>query len=57
MFIGIPCVVVLLVIFPATNILGGIFVLSCTFMSFIVVIARLVKGIHEDFFKKGKKDV
>lgn len=57
-FVGIPCVVVLLAvvlsILPNTNIVWGIFVLSCIVMSVVVATARLVKGIHETFFKKDK---
>ena len=56
-FVGVPCVAVLLYILPVTNTIGGIFGLSCIVMPIVIVNARLVKGIHESFSKKSKKGI
>ena len=55
LFVGVPCVIVLLIILPVTNIIWGIFALSCFIMPLVVVNARSVKDIFEYFSEKGKK--
>ena len=56
-FVGIPCVAAPLFILPVTNIIGGIFTLSCFVMPTVAVNAQFFKEVSEDFFKKDKKDV
>ena len=55
-FVGIPCVVVLLFILPIKNLIGGIFAVSCIVMAFMIAVARSFEGVSGDFFKKDKKD-
>ncbi len=53
-FIGVPCVIVLLFILPVTNTIGGIFVLSCVVVTIMAANDPFVEWIYERFFKKGK---
>lgn len=53
-FVGIPCIAVLLYILPLKNIIWEIFVLSCVVMSIVSATARLVKGILRLFSEKTR---
>lgn len=55
-FIGIPCVVILVNILPIESMIWEIFGVTCFVMTAMIVGARLVKGVYEAFFKKEEKD-
>ena len=55
LFVGVPCVIVLLIILPIMKTIGGVFGVSCIVMTFMIASARSFKGISEIFLKKGKR--